>query len=157
MRIIMSQWLNHWWWIIAFPIAIQLLLGLIHNIVFLYTAFITIFLILPPLFLFLYYFYALSTEACISIQNKHIIFQDDGINIIFENYTEEQMVLKPRFIDAKNIRSVKYTEKYILLMTENNRYSNITIPYSVIADENQLQEISSILRKYIDKKMRNAR
>lgn len=143
MKIIMSQWLSRWWWVIAFPIAIQLLLGLIHNIVFLYTAFITIFLILPPLFLFLYYFYALTPEARISIQDKHIVFQDDGINIIFENYTEEQNVSKPMFIEIKNIRSAKFTEKYILLMLGNNKYSNITIPYSAIADENQLQEIAT--------------
>ncbi len=145
MKIIMSQWLSRWWWVIAFPIAIQLLLGLIHNIVFLYTAFITIFLILPPLFLFLYYFYALTPEARISIQDKHIVFQDDGINIIFENYTEEQNVSKPMFIEIKNIRSAKFTEKYILLMLGNNKYSNITIPYSAIADENQLQEIATLI------------
>lgn len=147
MKIIMLQWLSRWWWVIAFPIAIQLLLGLIHNIVFLYTAFISIFLILPPLFLFLYYFYALTPEARISIQDKRIVFQDDGINIIFENYTEEQNVSKPMFIEIKNVGSAKFTEKYILLMLGNNKYSNITIPYSAIADENQLQEISSILHK----------
>ena len=103
MKIIMSQWLNRWWWLIALPIIVQLLLGITLNIVYLYTSFITIFLILPPAFLFLYYFYARTTEARISIQNKHLEFKEDGITIVFESETEETPLANPIFIEKEKV------------------------------------------------------
>ena len=106
MKIIMSQWLNRWWWLIALPIIVQLLLGITLNIVYLYTSFITIFLILPPAFLFLYYFYALTTEARISIQNKHLEFKEDGITIVFESETEETPLANPIFIEKEKVTSL---------------------------------------------------
>ncbi len=148
----MSQWLNRWWWAIALPIATQLILGLIHDIVFLYTAFISIFLILPPIFLLIYYYYALTFEARIAIQNKHIEFQESGINIVFENSGEEMHTAKPIFIKREKIDSFKYTEKYILLMLNKNIYSNITIPYTAIANDDKFQEIDTLIISYINTK-----
>ncbi len=148
----MSQWLNRWWWAIALPIATQLILGLIHDIVFLYTAFISTFLILPPIFLLIYYYYALTFEARIAIQNKHIEFQESGINIVFENFGEEMHTAKPIFIKREKIDSFKYTEKYILLMLNKNIYSNITIPYTAIANDDQFQEIDTLIISYINTK-----
>ena len=147
----MSQWLNRWWWLIALPIFVQLFLGLTNNIVYLYTSFITIFLILPPAFLFLYYFYALTTEARISIQNKHLEFNDDGISIIFESESEEIPSANPIFIEKGKVTSIKYTEKYILIMLQKNKYSNISLPYSAIDNEEQLQEIDSLFKHYTQK------
>lgn len=148
MKIIMSQWLNRWWWLIALPIIVQLFLGMTHNIVYLYTSFITIFLILPPAFLFLYYFYALTTEARISIQNKHLEFREDGITIVFESETEEIPSANPIFIEKGKVTSIKYTEKYILIMLQKNKYSNISLPYSAIDNEEQLQEITTLFNSY---------
>ena len=151
MKIIMSQWLNRWWWLIALPIIVQLLLGITLNIVYLYTSFITIFLILPPAFLFLYYFYALTTEARISIQNKHLEFKEDGITIVFESETEETPLANPIFIEKEKVTSLKYTEKYILIMLHKNKYSNITLPYSDIADKEQLQGLATLFNNYTQK------
>ena len=148
MKIIMSQWLNRWWWLITLPIIVQLFLGITHNIVYLYTSFITIFLILPPAFLFLYYFYALTTEARISIQNKYLEFKKDGIKIIFDSETEEKPSTNSIFIEKGKITSVKYTEKYILIMLQRNKYSNITLPFSAIANEEQFQEIATLFNCY---------
>lgn len=148
MKIIMLQWINRWWWLIVLPIIVQLFLGMTHNIVYLYTSFITIFLILPPAFLFLYYFYALTTEARISIQNKHLEFREDGITIVFESETEETPSANPIFIEKEKVTSIKYTEKYILMMLQKNKYSNITLPFSAIANEEQFQEITTLFNSY---------
>ena len=56
-----------------------------------------------------------------------------------------------QFIEKEKVTSLKYTEKYILIMLHKNKYSNITLPYSAIADKEQLQGLATLFNNYTQK------
>ena len=72
--------------------------------------------------------------------------------------TDYTVTISPRsdgtariFIEKGKVDSIKYTEKYILIMLQKNKYSNISLPYSAIDNEEQLQEIDSLFKHYTQK------
>ncbi len=132
---ILSQWLGKWWLVIAVPIILQLAMSL-HNVLFIFTAFMTIFLLYPPILLFVYYFYALSPNARDFITMKSLVIDDNGINICFID-EEDSSITTVKQIDWTEISSIKYTRNQLIFILKSNNYQLLILPYSSVAQEYQ--------------------
>lgn len=132
---ILSQWLGKWWLVIAVPIILQLAMSL-YNVLFIFTAFMTIFLLYPPILLFVYYFYALSPNARDFITMKSLVIDDNGINICFIN-EENFSITSVKQIDWTEISSIKYTSNRLIFILKSNNYQLLILPYSSIIQEDQ--------------------
>ena len=147
-KAIMLQWLGTWWWAIALPIAIQAFLAF-SNIAFLYTSFMTLFLIYPPIVMFLYYQHALSPLSRTNTLSKRAIISDDGIDIIYHHEDENTNapLLKPEHITWDSVTGAEYTQQYFVLKLNGSKYQLFLIPYSSINPDDQ-----QILASYLDQK-----
>ncbi len=149
MGVVISLWLKRWWWAFALPIITQLFLAANYNIIFLYTAFISIFLIASPILTLIYYYYALTPEARIAIQEKHLQLTDEGIDIIFTPHEDGRPTPKPVFIPWNEITSLKYNKQYFILGLCGGNYRVILLPYSATADTDHLRAIATELQSRI--------
>lgn len=142
---VLMIWLGHWWWLVALPLIAQMLL-VAFNIAFLYTALITVFLIYPPLLMFVYYYHALSPVSRLSTLYKHIEVTDIGLSIVFEPEDEADCnIQSPQYIKWSEIAYVSYSKKYFILHLTQSKYQVILIPYTATNSLRQLEDIANTL------------
>lgn len=145
-KAIITQWLGQWWWIIALPIIVQIVLSF-NNIAFIYTAIMTLFLIYPPLLLFLYYQHALTPQSRYNTLLKTVAITDIGIDLNFIQADENTPIIKPVLISWDTVTGVEFSRHYFALKLNSSNYQLLLIPYSAVSHTDQ-----QILATYLDKK-----
>lgn len=140
-KIILSLWLERWWWVVLLPVCAQLVMAL-FNVAFVYTTFITIFLIYPPILMFVYYSYALSPISRFSILNKHIEITDVGISVIFDKENDDDInIQQPKHYRWDEISMVFFHKENILFQLSSGKYHIIVFPCAIAQSPQQLDAI----------------
>lgn len=138
-KAIISHWLGRWWWIIILPIAVQVIMAT-SNITFLYTAFMTLFLIYPPLVMFLYYNHALSPLSRDNTLLKEVAITDDSIELNFLQEDDDQRTktISSTHITWEHVTGIEYTQQQFNFKLNGSNYQLLILPYSAITtDERQ--------------------
>ena len=90
-RLFSAYMSRHWWW---FVLPVLILLGLsIVNIKFIIVALMVLFIIIPMALSLIYFNYALTDEARLSITEKELKVTDEGISIKSLNDSEQEYFL----------------------------------------------------------------
>lgn len=147
--LILKQWLKQWWTIIAFPIILQFFLAIYFDIVFLYTGFMTIFIILPIVYIFLFYYYALTPESAYSTLSKKIEIMSDKIIIIFEQNEDNKPSKQSVIIQFNQIHDIKHHNDSFLIMLDKNKYKLLMIPFSAFESNEEQQKAKLLFEKNI--------
>lgn len=150
-KTILSLWMRRWWWLVLLPVCAQLVMSL-YNIAFLYTTFITIFLIYPPILMFVYYCYALSPVSRFSIMYKHLEIVADGVSVVFDKEEDDDVKVQPsKHYGRDEISNVFHYNENILFQLSSGRYHIIVLPHSATESPQQLEEITIVIGSYMTK------
>ena len=144
---VLKQWFKHYWLFVAFPIVTQFLLAIYYDIIFLYTGFMSVFIIFPIIYLFVFYYYALSPESRYSTLSKHLEINENCINLIYEPISENQPAPDNETIVTSRISDIIHNNQQILLILDNCQYKFIIIPYSAFKDVSHIKQIEVLTKK----------
>lgn len=144
---IIKQWFKQYWMFVTLPVIIQFLLAVYCNITFLYTGFMTIFVIFPIIYMFVFYFYALAHESRYSTLPKHLEINEKSIIINYEPTSENQQIANTDSISISRITDTKHYNQQLLLMLDNCQYKFIIIPYSAFKDASHIKQIEELTKK----------
>lgn len=144
---VIKQWLQQWWMVIAFPIIAQILLAVYNDIIFLYTGFMTMFVIFPIIYMFVFYYYALAPESRYSTLPKHLEINENEIAIIYEPIDENSPAPKPETISPARITDIKHLNQQLFLVLDNNQYKFIILPFTALENTSDITQIESMLMK----------
>lgn len=141
-KILFNRFINRWWFIFALLIGGISLLS-VFNINFIYVALMVIFIIIPMIVTYLYFYYGLLPESRSAILEKSAEFTDNGITYI---YKQED---KPDRIEVFNWDSIKGIEvgrKWVLLVFKRNDYTFLCIPYSAFDSSEEFSKFMLFIR-----------
>ena len=134
---ILMQILSDWWWVPLLLIIGCSIMAIYINIAFIYVSLILIFIIMPILLMFIYFYHSSSQEARVAILRKKIIVEEVGITIKFDpievtnlNNHSISNIIQPKdlFYPKKDILSIYNMGSYIKINLKNGRYKFISIP-----------------------------
>ncbi len=151
MLAIAELWIGRWWWIIALPITTCFILAATINIAFAFVALMMLFIIVPMIMSFLYFYYALTPEAIMAMRNKRLhIEPDKSIIVNYETSTDEDFTasLPPSQIKWNEITGIEYRNHDIMLHLTGSRYRFLLIPYDSIGDYEQQSSLANILSSF---------
>lgn len=146
MQAIAGLWAGRWWWTIILPIVVFLILAGTIDIVYAFVALIMLFIIVPMVMSFLYFYYALTPESIMAMRNKRLsIIKDDGITVIYEPDDDSS---RPRFPPVKikwdELSGIEYRTHDIILHLKGSRYRFIIIPFDAIGDNERQEKLAEI-------------
>ncbi len=148
-RTVAGLWAARWWWTIALPITACFIFAA-TNIAFAFVALMILFIIIPMIISFLYFYYALTPEAIMAMRNKRIHFSTKDITITYEPANEEDSTpaYPPAHIDWNDVISIEYRSRDMILHLKGSRYRFLLIPYEAIGSREQQTELNNILSSF---------
>ena len=144
---VIKQWLKQWWMVISFPVIVQILLAVYSDIIFLYTGFMTMFVIFPIIYMFVFYYYTLAPESRYSTLTKRLKINENGIALTYEPINEDSPAPKSETIASARITDIKHINQQMLLVLDGNQYKFIILPYSALENAADIQQIEAMLVK----------
>ncbi len=135
---------DHWVWF-ALPVLILASLAVL-NIDFLIVALMAVFIIIPMVLTLLYFNYALTDEARISITEKELKVTDEGLQIkTLSNKLQEYTFLWAEFYGY-------VVGENFLLLQHDGKYRFFMIPLKAFNDEAQRTECIALVKRCITQK-----
>lgn len=151
-RTVAVLWTARWWWTIALPITTCFILATTINIAFAFVALMILFIIIPMIMSFLYFYYALTPEAIMAMRNKRLhIVPDKHIIVNYETATGDDDIsatLPPSEIKWNEITGIEYRNHDMMLHLSGSRYRFLLIPYESIGDYEQQSNLANILSSF---------
>lgn len=153
---LMGIWIPRYGWTVALPLIACAAIGLFVDMRFLLVAFMLLFIVVPMVMSFLYTYYMLTPEARRAVTRKEIVIDEDNeMKLIYlppeqstfkepklgEEYEPDDIEVKtfvpdPETIKWKNIKSVKYTTRFVVYILDTPRLQFILIPYAALPRRN---------------------
>lgn len=140
-KLILLQMLVKWCWIPVILILCCVILAYTINVAFVYVALMLVFIIIPTVLMFAYFYHSSSTEARVAILLKSIKISDSGILIDFEpvetvvyDDSSKSKVYQPQpiFYPKNDVVSVCIMGNYVKIILRGGRYKFINIPLTQI-------------------------
>lgn len=152
----MGIWIPRYGWTVALPLIACAAIGVFIDTRFLLVALMLLFIVVPMVMSFLYTYYMLTPEARRAITRKEIVIDEDNeMKLIYlppeqptlkepklgEEYNADNIEVKsfvpdPETIKWKNIKSVKYTTRFVVYILDTPRLQFILIPYAALPRRN---------------------
>lgn len=127
---IMKLWCRRNWWIMAILPVTCLVLAAVVDVKFLLIALMMVFVVLPPMMIFVYFYHALAPEARMTVLPHRAEMTDDGIRLIYEPLDEEVPPRPDDNIRWSQISGVKATSQFLAYHLTTGRYSIFLVPRS---------------------------
>ncbi len=127
--VLLRLWLQRNWWIPVLPVVALVLLS-IQNLLFIYVSFMVIFVVMPMIFLFLWFSYTLHPDCRSSILTKRLELSESGILCTYEDERTES-------IPWERITRVRYTSSDIVL--HFSRYTFFVLPGEAFESTHDLE------------------
>ena len=123
------QLLWRWWWAWLTPVAACFVVAA-WEAVWVFVGFMLLFMLYPGLMLMVYYYYAFSPKALLTLQPKTVELSDGTMTVI---YCGERHI-EPRTYTRADIKSVETGRKTVTGYFRKPRYSHLSIPLSAVPD-----------------------
>jgi hypothetical protein len=144
---ILKMWLERNYWMLVVPPAACIIMAMFVDIKFIFVAVVLIFLILPPILLFVYYFHALSPESRYSILEHHISMSEEGINIIYDGEDAHN----PEFLAWSDISALLIGSDKIVYKLRKDTYAIIILPFSALSEQGKIISWINFSKKMLEK------
>ncbi len=128
-RVLARVWLARNWWVPTLPVIALVMLS-VMNLLFIYVALIVVFVVIPMIFSFLWFSYALHPDCRSSILTKTMELSERGI---FCTYEDERTEL----IAWERIAYVRYTSSDIVF--HFSRYIFFILPGEAFESNDDLE------------------
>ncbi|MBD5267849.1 MAG: hypothetical protein HDS41_06715 [Bacteroides sp.] len=149
--IIMKLWVKNHIMFLLLPPAILIFFGSLFDLRLVIVALMTIFVIIPPIMMIVYFYHALSPETRYSLLPHTLACDDTGITISYIDTDSDFPARDAEHISWSEISSIKSDSTRILITLSLSEYSLILIPKTAFDDEKK----SIILKKFIAKHLRD--
>ena len=141
-KILFNRFINRWWLVFAMIIGGISLLSF-FNINFIYVALMVIFIIIPMIVTYLYFYYGLLPESRSAILEKSAEFTDEGIVYL---YKQDDKPDRKELFKWECIKDVEVGKKWFLLVFKKNNYTFLCIPYSAFDSTEELSKFMLFIR-----------
>lgn len=140
-KMIILSLLMRWFWLLASPIVLCVILAIFVSYKFMLVALMIVFLILPFLLMMVYFYYSSTQEAQIAILKKRIEITHEGIRVYFSpilrhkyDTDEEDEYFTPKecFIGREEVIKVENMGNKVVIYLAGNRCRIISIPLEVV-------------------------
>ncbi len=123
-NLLLRYWLRRNWIWVALPLVLLIALA-IYNTLFIYVGLIIIFLVLPPLFMFLWFSYILHPDCRTSILTKRVELNNRGIICAFEDERTQEI----KWSDIENVHCtsreiVFHLSRYMFFVLPGDAFEN---------------------------------
>lgn len=115
---------------------------------FAFVALMMLFIVIPMIMSFLYFYYALTPEAIMAMRNKRILINPDkGITVTYEPADTDDSVpaFPPSHVNWQEITEIEYRNHDIMLHLTGSHYRFILIPYDAIGTHERQTKLADIL------------
>lgn len=119
-------WAEKWWWTLALPIGIFVIMGLSDARYFI-VAFALALIVYPGILALLYFNYALRPYAAYALLSRRLIFSGDGIYIDYEP-SEEHSVPSNTQISIDMISKIEDEGGAMIIVLKTSKYDCIIVP-----------------------------
>lgn len=123
------QILWHRWWAWLTPV-VACFVAAAWEAVWIFVAFMLLFMLYPGLVLLVYYYYAFSPEALRTLEPKTVELTDGAITVTYHG----ERHIEPQTITSADIKSVEVGYKAVTIYFKKPRYSHISIPLDAVPD-----------------------
>lgn len=147
-KILFGRFVSRWWLVLALIIGMISLLS-VFNINFIYVALMVIFIIIPMIVTYLYFYYGLIPESRSAILEKTAELTDEGIVYL---YKQKDKPDRTELFEWSSIKSVEAGKKWLLLIFRKSNYMFLCIPYSAFESNGKLNEAFVFIRSKITSK-----
>jgi membrane protein implicated in regulation of membrane protease activity len=140
-KMIILSLLMRWFWLLASPIVLCVILAIFVSYKFVLVALMILFLILPFVLMMVYFYYSSTQEAQISILKKRMEITHEGIIVYFSpilrhkyDTDEEDEYFAPKecFIGREEVIKVENMGNKVVIYLAGNRCRIISIPLEVV-------------------------
>lgn len=140
-KMIILSLLMRWFWLLASPIVLCVILAIFVSYKFMLVALMIVFLILPFLLMMVYFYYSSTQEAQISILKKRMEITREGIRVYFSpilrhkyDTDEEDEYFTPKecFIGREEVIKVENMGNKVVIYLAGSRCRIISIPLEVV-------------------------
>lgn len=140
LRCLLGMWFKHYGLWVALPLMAAAILGLTADLRFLIVMLMMIFLMLPMLLSYIYFYYMLAPEARRAILPMEVTLRHDGSLLIIyqpdDTDNPHSVPHPPETISAEAIRRVTKWRDYRALILQGPRLNFILIPEKAIRSDN---------------------
>lgn len=150
-REIMLRWVGRWWWAVVLPFIGCLVAGAWHA-AFLFVAFMWLFLIFPPVLMFVYLTYCLRPEVQHVIRTHRLSADDYGIKVTFPD-DDDVPSLPQRVIPWDCVTGMSLRQKFMILELYRSRYNMLIIPDDSLSPESSRRLIARLFDLACDEKV----
>ena len=153
-KMIILSLLMRWFWLLASPIVLCVILAIFVSYKFVLVALMILFLILPFVLMMVYFYYSSTQEAQISILKKRMEITHEGIRVYFSpilrhkyDTEEEDEYFTPKecFIGREEVIKVDNMGNKVVMYLVGNRCRIISIPLEVVKGDSD-EFLAYILR-----------
>ncbi len=141
MRQLYPRYLKRWGWVYAIIVVALVLLSLV-NINFLFVALMAVFIMLPMVLGFAYFFYAMSENCVASIRNGMVIVSEQCLMRQFVD--EDGAVVGERKYDWTSFKSAEIVDSGILLFPDKTKLSFEYLP-KIGFDEKNYEDVVALI------------
>ena len=132
MKRLFRKYLISRWYLFAAIIILFMGLSFV-DLRFIYVLLMAVFIVIPSLLTFVYFYYAFSEDCVMSIRNGKILVKEDGIERIFCNDDNEP--IGSRFYEWNSFNGVDiYESRYLIIAFEGKKFGFIMIPKEAFPD-----------------------
>ena len=140
MRAVAEVWSGRWWWAIVLPVISCFALGMALNPAFVFVAFMIVFLIVPLVMMFLYFYHALTPEARMAILSKRLrISPESGIEVVYEPIGESESAPASTHVSWDEVTDIEYRNRDVMMHLSGSRYRFMLVPYDAMRDSDRQQ------------------
>lgn len=119
-------WAEKWWWTLALPIAVFVIMG-VSDARYFIVAFALTLVVYPGILALLYFNYALRPYAAYALLSRRLIFSVDGIYIDYEP-SEEHFVPSNTQIPIDMISKIEDEGATMIIVLKTSKYDCIIVP-----------------------------
>ena len=146
------------WWAFGIPVTVSLVMAMLIDLKFIYIAVILVCLILPHVFVSVYWHHLLSDNTCRWLLPHTMTLTDDTIVTTYvpeknDDSEEKSVSIRPPFtIDIKSVNNCRITDDAVIIYLGDNPYDIVIIPLTAFPDTTATKEwyrtLSSPDKKY---------
>ena len=156
-----------WIWLLTLSVAgvCGIVLGIVIDYRWMILGLMVILVILPMIFAFIYYFYALRRECYVNTVNHRLVFEDDGIRAILKfrinaqsdgekedqssgaegNDAEEIFNTREEFFNYSDMKPYQFGAKSLIIGFRPPRKGFIWVPFDAFESESELARTLDML------------